>query len=209
MIIGIAGDDGTGQASAGVGKGEAARVLVERYDFCRVSFADEIKRTVHRWWPNFTTEELWGASEFRNRPHDEYGGLTARRACQFIGTEIGRELDPDMWVRYGLAVAHAMLEGGCHYCAPEGLSYDATARAPRGVVFDDARFSNELNAIHNARGRVWKIIRPGAGLKGEAGAHKSETSLAGYDNFDAIIVNNKSLADLADIVSRIAEVTLV
>lgn len=208
MIIGIAGDDGTGLASAGVGKGEAARVLVERYDFARVSFADEFKRTVKRWWPNFTVEELWGASEFRNRPHEEYGGLTARRACQFIGTEIGRNLDADVWVRYGMNMARLLLEGGCWYSNVEGLAWSASAAKPRGVVFDDARFFNELEAIHAVRGRTWKIIRPGAGLKGEAAQHKSETSLAGYDNFDAIIVNNKSLADLEDIVSRIAEVTL-
>lgn len=202
MIVGIAG-------LAGSGKGVVAQTLEDRFGFARVSFADEIKRTARRWWPNFTIEEMWGASEFRSRAHPEYGGLTARRACQFIGTEVGRELDVDVWVRYGMTIARLLLAGGCWYTPHEGLTWSAVARGIKGVVFDDVRFPNELEAIRNARGRSWKIVRLSAGLEGEAAKHVSETALDGYDShFDAIIVNNKSLADLDDVVCRIATATL-
>lgn len=193
------------------GKGEAAKILEDYFGYARVSFADEIKRTVRRWWPNFLIEELWGPSEARSRAHPEYGGLTARRACQFIGTEVGRNLDANVWVRSGLDVARRLLEGGCWYEPQNGLTWSASARKPTGVVFDDARFENELNAIQTVGGKTWKVIRPSTPmLEGDAGAHESEHALDGYDDakFDAIIVNNKSLADLKDIVCRIASTTL-
>jgi len=194
---------------ANSGKGEVAKILVNRFGFARVSFADEIKRTVRRWWPNFTIEELWGASEMRNRVHPEYGGLTARKACQFIGTEIGRELDRDLWARTGLETAKSLLAGGCYYEPARGLTWSASCRKADGVCFDDMRFLNELQAIRDVQGKTWKIVRPSSGLQGEAGQHASENSLKGHDNhFDAIIVNNKSLAELEDIVTRIATATL-
>lgn len=202
-IVGISG-------LAGSGKGEAATILEDYFGFVRVSFADEIKRTTRRWWPNFTMDELWGPSEARSRIHPEYNDLTARRACQFIGTEVGRGLDSNVWARAGLEVARKLLDGGCWYSPSTGLTFDATAQRPSGVVFDDARFPNELNAIVAAGGKTWKIVRPGAGLEGEAAAHESEHALDGFDDskFNAIIVNNKSLADLKDIVCRIATVSL-
>jgi hypothetical protein len=197
---------------AGAGKGEAAKILEDYFSYARVSFADEIKRTVRRWWPNFLVEEMWGPSEARSRVHPEYGGLTARRACQFIGTEVGRNLDANVWVRSGLDVARKLLEGGCWYSCSEGLTWSASARRPSGVVFDDARFENELSAIQAVGGKTWKIVRPDAStaLTAEAAAHESEHALDGYDDakFDAIIINNKSLADLKDIVCRIASTTL-
>jgi hypothetical protein len=203
-IVGVSG-------LAGAGKGEAAKILEDYFGFARISFADEIKRTVKRWWPNFLIEELWGPSEARMRAHPEYGGLTARRACQFIGTEVGRSLDGNVWVRSGLDVARKLLEGGCWYSSVDGITWSASARRPTGVVFDDARFPNELSAIQAVGGKTWKIVRPDAnGLVGEAGAHESEHALDSYDDakYDAIIVNNKSLADLKDIVCRIASTAL-
>lgn len=208
MIIGIAGRVGRdGQGTAGAGKGETAKCLVDRFGFVRVAFADEIKRTVRRWWPNFTIEELWGPSECRSRVHDEYGELTARRACQYIGTEIGRNLDPDVWVRYGLYIARSLLRGNCYYSSPDGLIPSLSARRPEGVVFDDMRFPNEIDGVRGAGGKTLLVIREDhTGLKGEAGAHASESALnMDTSMYHAVVYNKGTLADLHNEVQRTAQ----
>src|SRR6202044_3217734 len=114
MIIGISG-------YAGTGKDTVADFLVRDFNFVRVALADPIKRIAKELF-DFSDETLWGSSEKRNEldkryvqwtafvPHmlseeilkefpdgkvPQY--LTARRVCQFLGTEVGRELYPNVW----------------------------------------------------------------------------------------------------------------
>lgn len=180
MLLGIAG-------LAGSGKDTVANMLVERFAFTKVSLADPLKRICKDVF-DFTDEQLWGPSEHRNAPDARWDGLTPRYALQQLGTEWGRRMHPDVWVRYMIRSAQAQ---------------------KADVVTADVRFPNELEAIHAAGGKVWKIIRPNAGLEGEAATHSSETALDGYDaKFDAIIFNDASLGDLEDAVCKIARVTL-
>lgn len=172
-IVGIAG-------RSGAGKGVAAKALVDLFGFVEINFADELKRIVRRLWPLFDEDTLWGPSELRNKEWPEYGGLSARKACQFIGTELGRELDADVWARIFSTYAQAVSDGGWAYSRTSGLTRDD--RAPRyHVVASDLRFPNEARRVDES----WWVERPGRsesfGLSASAAAHVSEHSLTGAD----------------------------
>jgi hypothetical protein len=79
--------------------------------------------------------------------------------------------------------------------AQESLRGHDWAKNVKGVVIPDVRFSNELAAIRKAGGEVWRIIRPGAGLSGEAAHHASEHGIEDGD-CDRIILNDGTLGDL-------------
>jgi len=92
-----------------------------------------------------------------------------------MGTEVGRELfGKDFWVN------QAMLK----------------AREHDKVVFADVRFENEVQAILEASGAVWRVSKPDV----EAiNRHVSETSLDTY-NFSKHVQNMGSLEELYAIV---------
>jgi hypothetical protein len=196
-LIGISG-------LAGAGKSEAANILVRDHGWAAVSLAAPMKRAAAEWF-GFTDQQMWGPSEFRNAPDPRIGGCTPRKVLQRLGTEMGRECYADVWVEYALRVANALLgdDGDPYrpfYSETEGLTYDRSSceGGAKGVVVPDVRFENERNAIERAGGVVWRIVRPGAGLEGAAGAHISETELAD-DMFELkdIVVNDGTLVDLA------------
>lgn len=144
MIIGLAG-------KAGSGKDTAADALVERRGFVKISLAGPLKRICAEVF-GWDAARLYGPSELRNEPDPAWDGLTARYALQALGTDWGRRMHPDVWVRACLRQA---------------------ARHPAACV-PDVRFANEADAIRKAGGKVVRITRPGAGLPGDAGAHASE-----------------------------------
>lgn len=151
--------------------------------------------------------EMCGMLFYEER--DDHGTcyLTPRRALQQIGTEVARAIDPDVWVRITMRVAKELLipvgDKWCHYSRTEGIvDLDVQRRSPRlgpvkGVVISDCRFKNEFEAIKE-KGKLWRIKRPGAGLKGKAAEHQSESEQDGVpDNyFDSLIFNTSDLHDL-------------
>ena len=184
MILGLVG-------LAGSGKSTVADILQKDHGFVSVALADPIKRICRELF-SFTDVQLWGPSEERNKPdtryplvvgmdagEPEHGYLTPRHALQQLGTEFGRACYPNVWVDYGMRVAKALLTRSFVYDAQNGLrethlvALPPGTMSPKGVVFSDIRFQNEVEAIRAAGGAVWRIVRPGAGLKGTAGAHLS------------------------------------
>jgi hypothetical protein len=110
-----------------------------------------------------------------HRDIQDRAGLTAvtvRRLLQWWGTEYRRAQDPDYWTKawgrraeqYDLARIH--------------------------ILVDDVRFMNELNVIRAHGGLIVKIERPG--FLG-ANNHSSETSLDGFTDWDAIVINDGTL----------------
>lgn len=57
--------------NAGAGKDTAADILVDDYEYVRISLADPIKRFGKRIF-GFSDKQLWGPSEFRNTPDGRY-----------------------------------------------------------------------------------------------------------------------------------------
>lgn len=112
-----------------------------------------------------------------------------RKFLQLVGTEWGRNIDPDIWVN--LALNNQSKEGNI-YCA-------------------DVRFKNEFEALKNDGFIMVKLIRDkvnenriGNGIS----THISENELDEYgnDRWDYIIYNNNTLNELYDAIDKIVKI---
>lgn len=236
MIVGFAGQ-------AGSGKDTSADFLVKNHGFVKVAFADEIKRTCARIYPKMTREHLWGPSDMRNKPIEDYPRphgpwirigeeercaccnvqkgkfeewnfcfLTARFACQQLGTEWGRLCYPPTWTDITMEASRFLLNGTgplerghsgifCDYTPWGGLTSITTGAGDRvkyrGVVISDLRWpsGNEGAAIRRVGGVIVKLKR-GDGLAGATGAHESERAASEVpdDFYDEVIDNRDTSA---------------
>ena len=192
LLIGIAG-------AAGAGKDAVADFLVQDHGFVRVALADPLKRFAADVW-GFTGAQLWGPSERRGEPPPGLAGPTAREALQTLGTEYGRRLDPDVWVRYLLRVVRALQSPTrkVTYRCYKGLARHWRRMLAVAVVAPDVRFVNEAYAIRAAGGRIWQVVRPACGdVVGGLPGHASEVGLPA-DLVDVVIENTGTLADLRE-----------
>lgn len=175
----------------------------------QMGMADPVKSICHEVY-DFSVQQLWGASEFRNAPDrrypkvirsaptSDYGAmltdaterteyLTPRYALQQLGTQWGRDCWADTWVTLALRRAAAV---------PSSVPV---------VAFTDVRFVNEARALKAAGGTLWRVVRADAGLVGSAGAHESEveqddpqmTALV-----DHTFINNGTIAGLRALVAQ-------
>lgn len=186
-IIGLAG-------YAGAGKNEVGRIL-EMLGFTQAAFADRVKEIslamdpVVAFLPKW--KWLWGHPQLRqlipvrfyctyrlSDAIDEFGLEEAkrlldevRRTYQKIGTEVGRELNPNVWVEQLI---------------------DRVISCDDQFVVTDVRFPNEVDAIRALGGEVWRIDRPGTG---PVNGHASENSLEGVE-FDEVVLNDSTLEAL-------------
>lgn len=144
MIIGITG-------VAGSGKDTAADYLVSKYGFTKVSFAAILKNML----------SVAGLPEPSNRDDKEKNvegfDFTWREAAQTLGTEWGRSLDENIWVKLTMA----SLEDGKNY------------------VFSDVRFDNEALAIIRKNGVTVQINGRSVDL-GQNSVHVSERGVDEY-----------------------------
>jgi hypothetical protein len=200
MLIAFAG-------KAGSGKDAAGEVLVRNYRFTKVALADPMKRICQDVY-GFSNEQLWGPSECRNAPDARWDGLTPRKALQLLGTEWARQCHPDTWVRYLIDTYDQLRDDVSYYTPQEGVFYTCEMRqieyCTGDVVVTDVRFPNEVQAITQAGGHVFRVDRPSTTLTIDAAQHASETSLAGIPEkaFAGVIVNTGTLEDLERMVLR-------
>lgn len=193
MIVAFSGKAGSGKSSAAsaVEKAVPRTVSIAQSDpmkrFCREVF-------------DFTATQLYGPSESRNTPDSRYRRsghepLSPREALQKLGTEWGRSCFEDVWVDYAVRRARFMLATGVDVM--DGFGFDDSVDL---VLITDVRFPNEMRGIQRAGGKVIRIHRPGCELGGSAGQHQSEIALDSMPDseFDAVIINDGSLAQLAD-----------
>lgn len=104
-----------------------------------------------------------------------------RRLMQKMGTEVGRNM-------FGQQVWVELLDKEC-----AGLLADGHDVAVTGV-----RYPNEIAWVRSRSGRAVWVNRPGFG---PVNSHSSDNSL-GPDDFDAVIENDGTLADLRKKVSQ-------
>ena len=192
MLIGLSGQ-------SGVGKDTIADLLkTERY-FVKIALADTLKRICKDVF-NFSNDQLWGPSEFRNAPDSRYNGLTPRVALQTLGTEWGRALYEDVWIDNAIHSAKMILtEGVWTYSQLDGIKrkhlFD---ESPAGVVITDVRFKNEIVKIKKAGGFLVRVVRPGfdgsVGIQGHAS--ESEQKTIPDSDFDLIINNDGTTKEL-------------
>jgi len=132
--------------------------------------------------------------------------LTPRYALQMLGTEWGRHCYPDTWAVMCVRTAQRLLKSkfensktpGYHplyYTAQEGIWQGQNVRQVNLITVSDVRFRNEMRIIREAGGKLVRVRRPGAGLKGSTGLHPSEAEQAGIPDaeFDIVIENNGTL----------------
>lgn len=169
-LIGLTG-------KAGCGKSTVADML-RGHGYQIESLADPIKRIVQDLF-GASAGQLWGPSERRNEEIAGWPGVTARKACQILGTEGGRAIHPDVWVRACLKRANDTLR----------------------CVIPDVRFENEAAAVRAAGGVVIHVHRSGAGLRGVYGLHSSEVGVS-LEPEDVVLYNNGTLEDLAATVAE-------
>jgi hypothetical protein len=115
-------------------------------------------------------------------------GASYRKMAQMLGTEWGREIDPNFWLKITEAKVKYINE------------IDSGA-----IVISDVRFPNEAAWVQSQGGMIWKIIRPGVESVRE---HASE-ALVNQLPYDWVIDNRGSIADLGDAVDVALDYCLV
>ncbi|MFG2916268.1 hypothetical protein ACGF0D_25680 [Kitasatospora sp. NPDC048298] len=175
------------------GKDTVAGRLVQRYQFTRLAFADEVRRAA------LDLDPIVGAQPFGmatlpirlsdvvnrygwERSKTEYPEV--RRTLQQLGESV-RQGDPDYWLR----IVRARVETAMGWSLP--------------VVVSDVRYRNELAALRRWGFLVVRVDRPGAGAGGDAENHVSETELNGAP-VDVTIPNSGSLEDLYALADTLA-----
>ena len=133
------------------------------------AFADKLKEcaSIILGVPRFMFESGEFKESFTSLPLSNKEGepMTNREFLQYFGTEVGRSIDKDLWIK--------------------ALMYSYGRDKESHWIVPDVRFPNEADAIRNAGGVLWKIEREGSG----AGNHISE-KLIDDIMVDIIIENN-------------------
>jgi hypothetical protein len=99
--------------------------------------------------------------------------VTVRHILQTLGTEFGRNANPNIWVDYALRTAHRVLVTSREYSCSLGV-IDTIQKRYDFVVIPDGRFRNEVLAVLAKNGTAIKIVDPNAP---PATGHVSETEL--------------------------------
>jgi hypothetical protein len=164
------------------GPSEARNALDERYDTAAGWYEayDRLCEHAQAWlwdlgmwtWPARVSLRQW----FESLAHEP---LSPRTALQSIGAW-GRAMDATLWTRVAVWRARRHLAmGSC-------------------VVTPDIRLRSELAAFASEGALTVRIVRPGAGLTGEAGRDQTETEMAGIpdDAFDVVLKNDGTVEDI-------------
>lgn len=164
QIVGITG-------KAGAGKDTIADYLVQTHGFTKLSFAEPLKAMLAAaGMPEPTSRED------KERPVAGFD-FTWREAAQRLGTEFGRGLDPDIWVKLvEQRLRRALLEPG----------------GSRRFVLSDVRFENEAAMIRRLGGTMLFVHGRAADLGANAG-HASEAGIEIYPTRDRLIDNSGTL----------------
>ena len=200
MIIGFVGFIGSG-------KDTAADYLVNFHGFRRDSFAATLKDSIScifGWDRTLLEGRTKQSREWREQPDEWWSNrlgktITPRYILQHWGTEVCRNgFHNEIWI--------ASLE-------------NKIRKTDDNVVITDVRFPNEISAIKNSGGKVFRIKRGPdpewyqnaidynqgptnmswalSKMKlDKANVHASESSWAGHKDIDADIDNNGTIEDL-------------
>jgi hypothetical protein len=178
MIIGLG-------HQAQVGKDTAAAILVEKYGFERLAFADTLKEMALAINPVVFVHKATG-------PAEEPGTITLERLDEFVaaGWETAKLMPEVRRFLQNLGVAARDHLGEDVWVTPI-IEKIANVASNRDFVISDVRFPNEFDRLAEWGAWMVKLTRPGAG----AGNHISETALADAD-WNLIIENDGTLDDL-------------
>ena len=100
-----------------------------------------------------------------NLTYHKSGRMTAREFLQYFGSDICRGIRASVWT--------------------DRTIKEIETEEPQLAVISDCRFPNEVDAVHEAGGKVIHLTR-----SNHPDSHISENALNGYDNYDAVIDNS-------------------
>jgi len=161
-LIGIAG-------KAGVGKDTLGKFLCDEYHCMHYYFAKPLKEGAKIMFA--LTDEQIANKEVPIEPW----GISPRKIWQLLGTEVGRGIDPAIWIKNAEMFVKSV--------------------PGRTVVITDVRFDNEAIFIRNRGGIVINIVREKDDIA--ENRHSSEGGLR-PDNIDLTIHNNGSIEDMCN-----------
>lgn len=196
MIIGICG-------LIGSGKGTVADILIRDHGFVKVSFADSLKdcvASVFGWPRNLLEGDTVESRQWREEVDEWWSNslgmpdLTPRAVLQQWGTEVCRTgFHNDIWV----------------LSLKSKLKRDSSTN----YVVPDTRFLNEMDAIRDLGGSIWKVrrgddpdwmVRYTSTGETPCGIHESEWRWAS-GVFDHVIENDSSIESLGNRVAALVD----
>jgi len=169
-IIGLTGPAGSGK--------DTVRQMLEQNHHCTgLAFADPMRAMLAPLLDLCGVGNEWMAQrELKELPIPGLG-QSYRVLAQRLGTEWGRSIDPDFWVK----VAAASMAEVMNIKGPDTV-----------FVISDVRFDNEAQWVKDHGGVIWHIHRPASQA---VAAHQSENGIR-PELVDANILNNNTLSDL-------------
>ena len=167
FLIGLAGYAGTGK--------DTVRSILQDLGYTGFAFADPIRGMLRELLTSSGIDDRFiDDRAFKETPIHELG-VSYRQMAQTLGTEWGRNLAPDFWLRIAQAYMDEQIDlGGTHF------------------TVSDVRFANEAQWIRDNGGVIWRIERPQAM---PVRAHVSEAEIYHF-KADTVIDNTGSVGDL-------------
>ena len=166
MIVGLSG-------YAQSGKDTVAQILVDQYGFERIAFADAIRELSSEINPyiqkgirlnDFVKEYGWDVA--KQQPE-------IREFLQKLGVGCRKIINESVWISVAMSKMN---------------------NYKKNFVVTDVRFKNEVTAVTQMGGTVWRVTRPGVTA---VNGHISEHDLDDY-SFNAVI-NNDSTVEVLDL----------
>ena len=117
-------------------------------------------------------------------------GLSVRFALQQLGTEFGRAVSPEVWVRSVGSTCFDLLEGNVDYHRTLG-KFSSPGKRIGFVVITDGRFQNEALVLRGSGGAVIKIVGRTSSV-GNSHASESEMDSIPQNFFDYHVRNGES-----------------
>jgi hypothetical protein len=207
MLVGIGGE-------RKVGKDTSSEILIKRYGFTQLSFAGPLKEMCSEVFQ--LPLEYFNNQEYKERPFETPVKVTKDNLLDMI--DIAAE-----YHNFDVVQANRMIDAGM------GLILDTPRKLLQTIgtdlvrkhikdtfwtdvmeqeikvhensVITDVRFPNERIFVRNNEGLLLLVERESEGKKVDA--HSSENSIGSVDEYDYVIKNNKSVADLHDVVEAI------
>lgn len=173
QIIGLTG-------LAGSGKDTVREILQGYHRFAGLALADPIRAMLRQLLQHSAIDTKWmDQRELKEATIPELG-VSYRQLAQTLGTEWGRAVAPDLWIR--IAQRHI----------------DLWRRiGDAGVVISDIRFPNEADWVRSQGGQIWRIHRPDIARVRD---HDSERGVDAI-TADYVIYNTNTLEHLAKVVA--------
>ena len=170
-IVGIIG-------KKGAGKDTIADYLTKNHNFIKLSFANHLKQTCKYLYPLLSDKHLNDPILKEKSLPFLPGKRSPRQLMQYLGTDLCRKLDPDIWINK--------------------LKFDIeNLPSTSNIVFSDIRHQNELDFVTDFnmvyRVTIIKVERNSTNLKEDS--HSTENNQLDY-RFINIVQNDKTKEEL-------------